>query len=326
MHNYSLIESPDFQRQEFFKITDTKEKESFELPAFDLFGPIIRLLFSSEVTLSFNKLFAIFEIDRNILSSLLKTNYLRKTSGSFMLTEKATKLKKVIIDFLSFHPSLSIEENDFLIKISNSEEYNVFLHTDFSFQLDTEVLCTRLLANQLLTPQNFNSFLLYWFLQFKLHSIDDKQLSFYLVVAMQTPAKIIDIPQNTIVEQDIPSSESNQIQDYFSEIKNVINEKDDSPQSGQVPIPNPQTQVNTKIEKIIKTDSRSDIRYPDDVKNIIDLINERVHTELTDLSINYPQRPIFLSMKFLNSDTIELINNDLNNLNNLISRNCKLPK
>ncbi len=322
LHNYFILESPSLQRPEFFKLLPPKEQQSFNLPPIESFMVIPKLIFNPPKEYSYRQLYALFDIDYKLLSKLVKAKYLSKHKRFYIVGESSLQLKQIIIDFLSYQPSLSIEENDMLIKFSDPGTFNVFFKKDFSYSGNIEALCIRLLANQFINHQ-LNPFLLYQFLSFKKQVIDEKQLLFFLIVSIQMPIQTPSHESNKILEStgssmnainsdslnglSAESSSSNSpkieiMHDYFSNSKSVLNE------------PEMQNPINlTSVEE----NPRKEQQYPSNVQSIIDIINKRINDVLPDKHIIFPVQPIFLIMKFLDSDTIDLINADIQNLLNI---------
>ena len=239
-----------------------------------------------------------------------------------MITEKSTSLKKYIIDYLSFQASLTLEENDFIIKISDPIAYNPLFNESFSFTENIELILTRLLANQLICGR-LNPFLLYYFLEFKQQHIDSIQLAKYLVIGIQIQNHSPITTQTNVFDstQTVSQPEAESLQDYLSEIKNVISEIPTGTHISHT------GNITPKIElasKALNPPINSPTKYPQDVNTLVDQINSRVSAELTDSKLAFPYRPIFLAMKFLKTDTVDLLMEDLNHLNDLTSNLCKV--
>lgn len=324
LKNYYLIEGPHLSGQEFFKITKDADKISVELPEISLFRSIVKVIFANKEEFLFKELLLLYDINRSLLHQLINNDYLKKKNYYFIVTSKARKLKKVIIDYLAYQPNLTMEENDFLIRITNPKEFNVFKQEEFSFSINIENISSRLLANQLLDFPTLNIFLLYQFLAFKKNIIDEKKLAYYLVVSMQSVIESqgsLKVNYPSIETSDSQNQETESMQDYFDEIKDALVESsiDDNStisnnQSNSIKINNLIT-VNKSIKKIT---------YPDSIQECIDRINERITSKLTDSGYKFPDKPIFLIMKFLDRDSIDLLLSDLQELNSMTAEICKL--
>ena len=331
MHNFSLIESPNLQRVEFFKIIEKSDEFQFELPDIGVFKTLIPLIFNSEIQFSFETLFCLYDINRNILHQLLHENYLMRTKSLFMITENSTKLKKIIIDYLAYQPNPNNEENEFLVRISNQIEYNIFRQNEFLFKENIELICTRLLAMELKNSQKIDYFLLFQFLRFKQKLIDEKQLGYYLVLSMQYQP----LDQNILLKQASQSTvmvhqdpNANSIKDYLVEVKSTLEETDLNQQKPELGHLETYIQSKSKVEVLselmIDKNNLSYNEYPPNIKEIIDIINLKIHKELTDPKIKFPERPVFLIMKFLEKNTTDVLIDDLYRLNGITTDVCRL--
>lgn len=148
----------------------------------------------------------------------------------------------------------------------------------------------------------------------KNHLIDEQKLLFYVIVSLQnqTPTDTIDqkdtsvIPQSTIPALDTQIAEESSskievIKDYFTTIKTAIEDDPELKEKDQSPITSSST-------------SHPTFNFPDHIQQQIDTINQRIKNLLPDSNIQFPIHPIFLTMKFLDKDTNDLLNTDLTNL------------
>ena len=206
--------------------------------------------------------------------------------------------------------NLSLEENDFLIALSDPAQFNPFRKEDFSFSFDVDLLCTRLLANQFLDLTNLNTFLLFQYLAFKKHLITDKQLSYFLVASMQ-----LVLAQKTGLKLDTSNvratEETVSMQDYFSDIKDALDESDTGSQNRTTA---PTLVTGSKLDRVAAMNKGS---YHPTIQPLIDKINQTIETYLPDSHYTYPEMPIFLISKFLDKEVCELIEADVQEIYNL---------
>ena len=320
LHGYLVLEGPTLQRPEFFKLNSVESEIVFNLPELPLFSYLPQIMFSRKIEFSYQELIAYFNFNHKILKKIIMTGYLRKHKSRYSFTEKAYQLKRIITDYLSYQPSLTIEEHEALIRFSDREKYNPFFKTKFAYSGNIDLLCTRYLANQFINGK-LDSLLLYYFLAFKKQLESDQALLYYLIISIQTMS-VIPEPQTEPSEptfpdsttpgldttsvsenNDIPTSKIEVMKDYFSSIKTVLED------------PAIPKEESTQVIQF---------QFPDHIQTVIDTINKRINDALPEKNMTFPKYPIFLIMKFLDSNIIDLLNSDIEELVNLASSNSKL--
>ena len=133
--------------------------------------------------------------------------------------------------------------------------------------------------------------------------LSDKELFYALVVSMQMQHNQIN-PLTADTSQVPDTEEAETIQDYFSEIKEAIQE------SETVPMVDQTSQLPVKQSNTITTD------YPPGIQEIVNRINTRIRTYLPDNNYSFPDTPFILIMKFLDVEVSDLLLNDITELTN----------
>ena len=336
LQKYSVLESPLFQQPEYFKLVPEEVPVQLDLPPIKVFMVVAKLVFSRIVDYSYRVLVTRFDMNRHLLKQVQAYGYLQKHSRNYVVTNRALELKKAITDFIAYQPALSVEETNTLVAFSDPVKYNPFRQSIFSFEGNIDHLCTRYLAHQLTTGTRLNYFLVYHFLSFKQHKIDEQKLLYYLILAVQlqqAPKEVeqpkIDFTTNTTSDspvpepvdklypvpeepeqQAIPTSKLDINHEYFA----TRSDQEEPSLSREEPV-HQTTQVGTP--KIAFT-------FPEHIQEAVDTINRRIQSVLPNSNFSFPHHPLFLIMKSLNQDTIDLINIDLQNLSNETIEDTKI--